>query len=83
MSKKVINPRFVKNVVKIKKSSQFIRYSLIECNEDQLNMDVFEMMKEGYKEMASINLQLSQLPFECGNANIDEYENWLCGVWYF
>ena len=83
MSKKVINFRFVKNSIKIKKNSQFIDYSLIQCNEDQLNMDVFEMMKDGYKEMAKINLELSQLPFECENPNIDEYENWLCGVWYF
>lgn len=83
MSKKVINFRFVKNSIKIKKNSQFIDYSLIQCNEDQLNMDVFEMMKDGYKEMAKINLELSQLPFECENADIDEYENWLCGVWYF
>lgn len=83
MSKKVINPRIKKKLDKIKKKSQFIERSLIEYNEDQLNMDVFEMMKEGYKEMAKINLELSQLPFECENADIDEYENWLCGVWYF
>lgn len=80
MSKKVINPRFVKNLVKIKKNSQFIKRSLIEYSEDQLKMDVFEMMREGYKEMAKINLELSQLPFECENADINEYENWLCGV---
>ncbi|MBE6055054.1 MAG: hypothetical protein E7212_14365 [Clostridium sartagoforme] len=80
MSKKVINLKFMKNIVNIKKNSQFIEYSLIEYNEDQLNMDVFEMMKEGYKEMAMINLELSQLSLECENADIDEYENWLCGV---
>ncbi|MDV4152504.1 hypothetical protein R0131_16880 [Clostridium sp. AL.422] len=80
MSKKVINLKFIKNVVKIKKNSQFIGDSLIECNEEQLNMDVFEMMKEGYKEMAKINLELSQLSLECENADIVEYENWLCGV---
>ena len=80
MSKKVINPLIEKKIDKIKKKSQFIECSLIEYNEDQLNMDVFEMMKEGYKEMAKINLELSQLPFECENADIDEYENWLCGV---
>ncbi|VYU59664.1 hypothetical protein [Clostridium tertium] len=80
MSKKVNNIRFVKKVVEIKKNSQFLDYSLIEYNEDQLNMDILEVMKEGYEEMAKINLELSQLPFECENANIDEYENWLCGV---
>lgn len=83
MSKKVNNIRFSKKVAKIKKNSQFLDYSLIEYNEDQLNIDIFKVMKEGYEEMAKINLELSQLPFECENANIDEYENWLCGVWYF
>lgn len=83
MSKKVNNIRFSKKVAKIKKNSQFLDYSLIEYNEGQLNMDIFKIMKEGYEEMAKINLELSQLPFECENANIDEYENWLCGVWYF
>ena len=83
MSKKVVKFRFVKNSIKIKKNSQFIDYSLIQYNEDQLKMDVFEKMKDGYKEMAKINLELSQLPFEYEYENIDEYENWLCGVWYF
>lgn len=83
MSKKVNKIRFSKKVAKIKKNSQFLDYSLIEYNEDQLNIDIFKVMKEGYEEMAKINLELSQLPFECENANIDEYENWLCGVWYF
>lgn len=83
MSKKVNNIRFSKKVAKIKKNSQFLDYSLIEYNEGKLNMDIFKVMKEGYEEMAKINLELSQLPFECENANINEYENWLCGVWYF
>ncbi|MFU7516570.1 hypothetical protein [Clostridium sp. HCS.1] len=80
MSKKINKPKFLKNVVKIKKNSQFIGYSLIEYNKDKLNMDIFEIMKEGYQEMAKINLELSELSFECENAVIDEYENWLCGV---
>ncbi|MCF0147449.1 MAG: hypothetical protein HUJ77_03525 [Clostridium sp.] len=80
MSKKINKLKFLKNVVKIKKNSQFIGYSLIEYNKDQLNMDIFEMMKEGYQEMAKINLELSELSFECENSVIDEYENWLCGV---
>ena len=83
MSKKIINLKIIKNIVKIKKKSQFIRCSLIEYNKDQLNMDVFEVMKEGYQEMANINLELSELYFESENVVIDEYENWLCGVWYF
>ena len=83
MSKNVKNLRFIKNVVKIKKNSQFIDYNLIEYNEDQFNMEFLKLMKEGYEEMSKINLELSQLPFECEFADINEYENWLCGVWYF
>jgi len=83
MSKKINKPKFLKNIVKIKKNSQFIGYSLIEYNKDQLSMDIFEIMKEGYQEMAMINLELSELSFQCENASIDEYENWLCGVWDF
>ena len=83
MSKKIINLKIIKNIVKIKKKSQFIRCSLIEYNKDQLNMDVFEVMKEGYQKMANINLELSELYFESENVVIDEYENWLCGEWYF
>ena len=80
MSKKVMNLRFVKKVVKNKKNSQFIDYPLIEYKEEQFDIEILNLMKEGYKEMAEINLELSKLPFECGSANIDEYENWLCGV---
>lgn len=83
MSKKVNNLKILKNVVKIKNNSQFIGDSLIEYNKDQLSMDVFEIMKEGYQEMAIINLEISELSFQCENEVIDEYENWLCGVWYF
>ncbi|EOR25222.1 hypothetical protein A500_10805 [Clostridium sartagoforme AAU1] len=43
-------------------------------------MEFIELMKAGYKEMSKINLELSQLPFECEIADINEYENWLCGV---
>lgn len=80
MSKNVKNLHFIKNVVKNKKNSQFIECNLIEYNENQFNMELIELMKAGYKEMAKINLELSQLPFECECADINEYENWLCGV---
>ena len=83
MSKKVENLRFVKKIVKIKKNSQFIDYSIIEYSEEKINEDLLNFMRDGYKEMAKINLELSQLPFEYEYENIDEYENWLCGVWYF
>ena len=37
-------------------------------------------MKEGYEAMGEINLELAELPFESGIADINEYENWLCGA---
>lgn len=80
MSKKVENLRFVKKIVKIKKNSQFIDYSIIEYSEEKINEDILNFMKKGYLEMAEINLEFSRIPFECESANINEYENWLCGV---
>ncbi|MBQ6820668.1 MAG: hypothetical protein IJO26_05175 [Clostridium sp.] len=80
MSNKIINLKFVKNIVKIKKNSQFFRDSLIKYNEDQTGAELMESMKKGYKEMGEINLALSELSFEFEKESIDEYENWLCGV---
>jgi CopG family transcriptional regulator / antitoxin EndoAI len=80
MSKKVKKLDFTKNILKIKNVSQFIDNNLIQCREDRFNIEFFEKMKEGYKEMSKINLELSQLSFEEEIANINEYENWLCGV---
>lgn len=83
MSKKVRSKHFINKTIKIKKNSQFIDENLIEYRECQFNIEFIELMKAGYKEMAKINLELSQLNFECELADINEYENWLCGVWYF
>ena len=80
MSKKVKKLDFTKNIIKIKNVSQFIDNNLIQYNESTFNIEFFEIMKEGYKEMSKINLELSELFFEEEIANINEYENWLCGV---
>ena len=80
MSKKVKKLDFTKNIIKNKNVSQFIDNNLIQYNEDTFNIEFFEIMKEGYKEMSKINLELSELFFEEEIANINEYENWLCGV---
>ena len=49
-------------------------------------MEFYELMKNGYIEMANINLEISQL-FESSPEtlqyefdSINEYEKWLCGV---
>ncbi|MGL5087557.1 MAG: hypothetical protein ACRC68_17870 [Clostridium sp.] len=68
-----------KNSNKIKKS-KFIECSLIEYNEEKYKASFLKLMEIGYKEMAEINLEIATIPFECENANINEYENWLCGV---
>lgn len=80
MSKKVRSKHFINKTIKIEKNSQFIDDNLIEYSDDQFNIEFIELMKAGYKEMAKINLELSQLTFECELADINEYENWLCGV---
>lgn len=69
-----------KNNLNNEKNSKFIECSLIEYNEDKYKASFLRLMKKGYEEMAEINLEIAKIPFECENANINEYENWLCGV---
>lgn len=83
MSKNVKSLNFIKNIRKTKKNRKYIRSRVIEYNKKQYEVEFLQLMKNGYEEMAQINLELSQLPFECEIANINEYEKWLCGVWYF
>ena len=78
-----------KNKLEFKKNRKFIGEDLIRYNEDKNNMELYELMKSGYIEMANINLEISQL-FESSPEtlqyefdSINEYEKWLCGVWYF
>ncbi|MEG1286812.1 hypothetical protein [Clostridium sp.] len=80
MSNYVEELRFRKKVLKNKKNSKFIECSLIEYNEEKYKASFLKLMEKGYKEMAEINLEIAMIPFECENANINEYENWLCGV---
>ncbi|NLL30684.1 MAG: hypothetical protein GX258_06485 [Clostridiales bacterium] len=80
MSKKYKKLYFKKNNKKIKSVNKFEKNNIIKYENEEINIDFLEMMKEGYKEMSKINLEFSQLPFECELADIREYENWLCGV---
>ena len=75
-----------KNKLEFKKNRKFIGEDLIRYNEDKNNMEFYELMKNGYIEMANINLENSQL-FESSPEtlqyefdSINEYEKWLCGV---
>ena len=71
------------------KSSKFIKDSLIVYSEENEASEFFELMKNGYKEMSKINLELSydthssQKSLKYKFDDINEYEKWLCGVWYF
>lgn len=80
MSKNARSLDFIKKIVNIKKNRKFIKYRLIQYNKQQYEVEFLQLMKNGYLEMAEINLELSQLPFEYDNAEINKYENWLCGV---
>ncbi|MBM6837726.1 hypothetical protein H9X78_14365 [Clostridium saudiense] len=75
-----------KNKLQFKKNRKFIGKDLIRYNEDENNIEFYELMKNGYIEMSKINLEISEL-FESSPEslhyefdNINEYEKWLCGV---
>ena len=70
----------------LKKSSKFIKESLIVYSDDNESCEFFELMKNGYKEMSKINLEIagcgssSQKSLKYKFDDINEYEKWLCGV---
>ena len=80
MSKKYKKLYFKKNNKKIKSVNKFEKNNIIKYENEEINIDFLEMMKEGYKEMSKINLEFSQLHFECELADIWDAEYWLCGV---
>lgn len=86
MSKLFNNKLKYKNNLEFKKNSKFIGRDLIIYNEDENNIEFYELMKNGYIDMANINLEISEL-FESSPETlhyefdrINEYEKWLCGV---
>ena len=89
MSKKIDNTIIFKFKNDLKKSSKFIKESLIVYSDDNESCEFFELMKNGYKEMSNINLEIagcgssSQKSLKYKFDDINEYEKWLCGVWYF
>lgn len=70
----------IKNIKKNEKNSQLNDNTLISYKEKEKTKDLYSWMKNGYEEMASINLQYAEEA--CGLALYDEleYEMWLCGV---
>ena len=86
MSKDISSTKVRKINVDFSKSSKFIMESLIIYSEDKESKEFFELMKNGYKEMANINLELardvnpSRKSLKYKFDDINEYEKWLCGV---
>ena len=89
MSKNIDNTIIRKFRDDFEKSSKFIKDSLIVYSEENEASEFFELMKNGYREMSKINLELSydahssQKSLKYKFDDINEYEKWLCGVWYF
>ena len=89
MSEKIDNTINRKFENEFEKSSKFIKDSLIVYSEENEASEFFELMRNGYKEMSKINLELaydtnsSQKSLKYKFDDINEYEKWLCGVWYF
>ena len=89
MSKKIDNIIIRKFKNDFEKSSKFIKDSLIVYSEENEASEFFELMRNGYKEMSKINLEItgysnsSQKSLKYQYDDINEYEKWLCGVWYF
>jgi CopG family transcriptional regulator/antitoxin EndoAI len=65
---------------KIKKSSGIMESSLIQYINEGFSADFEDMMKNGYQDMAEINLEYSRLGFEYVLDDVNEYEAWICGV---
>jgi CopG family transcriptional regulator / antitoxin EndoAI len=83
----IINLNNIKNKKKeniksneIKKSSGIMEKSLIQYINEGFSADFEEIMKNGYKDMAEINLEYSRLGFEYMLDDVNDYEAWICGV---
>lgn len=57
-----------------KKRSEFIREAIILYIEEKKKVSKIDFMKNGYMEMAKINLELSELGFEKELKNLIQYE---------
>lgn len=64
---------------KNKKNSQFNDYKLISYKERE-KKDLYDWMRKGYEEMASINLNYAEENSIGLYDELIEYETWLCGV---
>ena len=81
----IINPNNTKSNEnrkrdKIKKNSGIMESLLIQYIDEGFSADFEQIMKNGYQDMAKINLEYSTLGFEYMLDDVNEYEAWICGV---
>jgi CopG family transcriptional regulator/antitoxin EndoAI len=57
-----------------KKRSEFIREAIILYIEEKKRLSLAEKMKEGYMEMAQLNIEISELGFVSDVEELKEYE---------
>ena len=68
-----------KKTTEMQKNSRVYYSNSIEYNKEDKNSELFERMKNGYMEMAQLNLQMAS---ESEIFDINNYETWLSGVWF-
>ena len=87
---KIIDLKGIRELnTKINNNRKYIKGNLIRYNENKYEGEFLELMRNGYLEMADINLELSQtfdfpeITLHYKFDDINEYEKWLCGVWVY
>lgn len=67
-----------KKFKEFKNSSKYNSDNAIIYIDETLSDETIELMRQGYKEMSMINLELASLT-ENELKDVNEYETWLCG----
>lgn len=67
------------NCSKLKKNCGVINSTLIVCINDNISVDNEKELKQGYEDMAEINLEYSTMGLEYMLDDVNEYEAWICG----
>lgn len=57
-----------------KKRSEFIREAIILYIEEKKRMRSIEEIKQGFLEMAQLNLEFAEIGFSCDVCELDQYE---------
>jgi len=58
-----------------KNRSEFIREAMKLYIRERHKIEIREKMKQGYEEMARINVELTEIAMSCDTQALEEYEN--------